>query len=483
MTVGISKILVCGTGLAFEFIMARLSNDLPKAIDITAIEIKSPNDTDILYGTVTSPDAYGNHLKAGLSEPELVTLSSTAFSYGTRYKNWGNSTDWVQCFQLPFPIRNGIQFHHFLTSSNLALEPFMPGAIAGRAGRFAHPPPDPNIILSRAEYGYQLDPTELSKLLKSKSDATRINRKQCQSIKVETGPKGIEEISTSDGEVLMADLYIDATGPNSILLSELGSTFESDRNLTCLHGSYTAPGTGGPLRIVTATQFGYTAITPLQKSNLTMHVCVPEDLAEVIQTIKNPGLARINFSTGQRNQAWIKNCVGIGHSIAMVEPLSPAPNSLLYRDIERLVSLIPTSNLMHVEAREYNRRFREDFEHVHMFNHGLLLNDVNHNGRYWKDSNNLRLSAKLSRRIEQFANRGLCVSYDLEPFNEQDWVIQHFGMGRRPQSFDRSLREMNPNQIANSVHKMKKSIDELVLKMPPHDRYIENMKRYLEKRK
>ena len=168
MTANIDHILVCGSGLAFEFVLARMANALSDTIKLTALEIPDPVENDAIYGTTTTPAAYRFFLDSGLDEPELITRSSTGFSFGTQYKNWGGRRHWVQGFQLPFPIWNGVPFHHFLSGSNQNLETFMPGAAAGRAGRFAHPPNDKNIILSRAEYGYQFDPFELAELLKNR---------------------------------------------------------------------------------------------------------------------------------------------------------------------------------------------------------------------------------------------------------------------------------------------------------------------------
>ncbi|MBU6299588.1 MAG: tryptophan 7-halogenase [Alphaproteobacteria bacterium] len=484
-TPSIERIAICGAGLAGHITAAALSRHLPRSIQITLVDCQDNADTDLFYGSVTGPSAYDFHLSAGLREPSLVLESDTAFSFGTRYVRWGgNDRSWMQCFHQPLPILDQVLFHHYLTQQNLdQLEPFLVSAVAARKGAFAHPPEQNAHPLSPAEYGYQFDPASYAELFAGATDKARVDVVASTISVVECGPNRIEAIRCADGRLLTADLYVDCTGPKALLLSRLASDFSGNRRLRAAVSRIPADQLGAPCRSLMAADFGWQADTPLKGSIMRHTIFVPEAEASALLAHGMAPAQTGEVTLGCYAQAWCGNCVGIGQAAAVFEPLTPAPIMLLQRDIERLLSLIPFSDEMSVERREYNRQYAEDCTHTELFNRALFETPGLPDTPYWRVARDEPIHEKLARKIELFENRGVHVAFDLEPFNQEDWTILHYGMGRRPARYDRVADQMPEGKIRNYLSNMRGAIENMVEAMPSHDAYMKNLTSYLMQQK
>jgi tryptophan halogenase len=481
----VEHILICGGGLAAHMTAAALSHQLPPSIRITLVETSEASGTDLFYGSVSSPTAYAFNLNSGLSEPNLLMESETAFSWGTKYVQWAEgSRSWIQCFQLPLPAVDGVLFHHYLAQQGIVqLERYLVGGAAARKGVFIHPPQKAGQagqqLLARAEYGYQLDPFSSAKLFKSSTLAPRVRRTSGTLAAVESNENGIASIRLTDGQSLQADLYVDCTGPEASLLSASASPFIGDRRLSAAMTKMPSSQLGPPIREIVPRPFGWRSQTPLQGSIAHLTIYDPSCEDEALSEHGGGAERSAEVTIGRRAEAWTGNCVAIGHAARVVEPLTPAPLMLLQGDIERLMSLIPFSREMSFERREFNRRFADDHENAELFTRALFETNGHPVGPYWQAARAEPLNEKLARKIELFEDRGYLVAYDLEPFHPEDWTILHYGMGRRASRYDRTADRAQPNQVQNYLSTLKREIDNLVDGLPSHAAYMAELKRYL----
>jgi tryptophan halogenase len=481
----VAHVAVCGSGLAAEMTTATLSHQLPPSIRITRVDTGDPAACDLFYGSVSSPSAYAFNLAAGLSEPRLLLESDTAFSWGTKYVRWaGGSRSWIQCFHLSPPIIDGVLFHHYLAKVGEAqLDHYLVSAAAAKKGAFMHPPQQKAAagqqVLARAEYGYQFDPAAYARLFRAATAGARIQRINAPVEEVQRGDKGISAIRLSNGQSLVADLYVDCTGSQASLLAGLDSPFLGSRRLHAAMSCRKAAQLGPPLREITPTDYGWHSVTPLQASLAQLTVSDPEAQAEALSAHGVTPERSAEVTIGRRAEAWSGNCVAIGHAARVVEPLTPAPLMLLERDIERLVSLIPFSAEMSVERREFNRRFAEDHEHAELFTRALFETDGLPDTPYWQAVRAEPVPEKLARKLQLFEDRGFPVSYDLEPFNDEDWIILHYGMGRRPARYDRTADRAQSEKIRDFLANFRREVDKAVEGMPSHATYLAELKQYL----
>jgi tryptophan halogenase len=464
----ISQLLVFGNTLAASMTVLALSKALPKNIKLLWVKPAIPCASDLLYGGISSPEAYQFNLQHGVTEPQLILDTDTTFTFGTRFNSWGiNNHSWMQCFHLPFTATSGVELHHFMTRHNAALGDFLISAQAAINGTFAHPPTDnPQSPLSRAEYGYHFDPIQWSAIFYKKIDKTRVNIINGNLASLKHSQDQIDSLQLDDGTKLQADLYIDCSGTSSQLLSKLNSDFVCQRTVQLSSETQPCAETGPAYRLVTGTEHGWQSVTPLRQKN---HI-VSLFESSVGSSLGDEQVGCQTFALGYRDKAWQGNCVAIGHAAYALEPVTPAPYILLKKDIERLLELIPVSHETQIETQEYNRRFHDDVTHAELF-HGALYaqqGDVGYG-----------VCEKLDRKLTQYLHRGILTNYDFEPFNQQDWAILHAGLGRIPERYDRMAEQVDFEKMQVNLDSVRRGIAHLASKMPPHHIYLNKLSMYL----
>jgi|GEM_PF-688410 len=510
------KIAIVGKGFAACMGALALAKQIPDNIELTFIHIPGSQPNDYLYGSISSPQAYQNNLMLGISEPELFLNTKSAFSFGTHYSNWGkDKLQWMQCFHLPFIAEQNVPFHHLLTKQQGNITDYLISAQAAKLGRFAHPPTEnTQSALSRAEYGYHFDVNEwsalfLSKLTtlskaeleskpahQSKQSHRKLNIIQADIKTVHTQnnthdsarDNEISYLELSDGQRIEASLFIDCTGPEAQLVSALNNEFDTHKYVMMNAKTEEVAQTGPSCRLVKGQvtkgqgqESIWQSLTPLQNKNLVLSLRLLESGAQShadSSTGSSKDRSTDSYSKtesaialGQRPQAWIGNCVAFGHSAYLLEPLTPAPYILLSLDIKRFSELIPIDNDMTMERKEYNRRYSDDVSHAKLFEDAFYINSECNT-----TENN---HAKLERKIQQFVYRGVLAKYDLEPFNDEDWIILHWGMNRIPQRYDKLADQLDAQSTGIKLANMKNGIAHLASQIPPHHLYIEKFLQYI----
>ncbi|GEA09892.1 tryptophan 7-halogenase [Alteromonas sp. KUL49] len=461
----VQRILIYGNTIAASYTALALDVALDTSIDIVLVEPKASACNDILYGGIAPPNFYDFHFKLGVSEPDLLLKTNTGFSFGTEYKSWGPSLrNWIQCYHLPFATDHGVDFHQLVNRLDLNMGEYLVSAVAAKHGVFAHPPTNnSNNALSRAEYGYHFNAQRLKALLREKLNHRRVNVMQATIVDVKTGEQHIKEVRLDNGSVVNAQLFIDCHGPDSPLLTALAGEFEHQHAKQYIHHVEQNRVIGAACRVAQATSNGYQVEWSLQ---VERHVI---ELAEQFDVGSPKHAWAKSITVGHRNCAWHGNCIGIGHSVCVAEPLTDAPMRLLHADILRLMELFPIDVDMAVERKEFNRRYQNDVESSLLFHQAFF--DYRTDGK--------TLATKLDRKISQYLHRGVLVSFDLELFNKEDWAVQHAGMGRTPMFHDRLVDELDLALVDEHFKQQKAGLRHLVSKMPTHADYLHKLLIYL----
>ena len=290
-------------------------------------------------------------------------------------------------------------------------------------------------------------------------------------------------LTLANGKQTSGSLYIDCTGPKAELISAIvpENTRTTSRELFAVQSFKPTDELGPAYRHVKSLPNGWQSTTPLKNGVEQLTALDIDEQNSLSAYSVNSNDKVFSISTGARTYAWLENCVAIGQSANTIEPLTPAPMMMLVADIQRLLELIPVTSDMQVEAKEYNRRYSADAEHTDLF-HGALYNSQQvPKTKFWQSAMQSFQSEKLTQKLQQFTHRGLLVNFDLEPFNEQDWLIMHLGMGRYPKHYDRLAEQISKTDVKSSLNKMKSTIEAVVSKMPPHAIYMEKLSQYLKR--
>ncbi len=481
-------IVIYGHSIAAFMSALAIDNSLADQVSLSLILPAEQTHSDILYGGTSSPDAYNFHLAMGISEPELFQQTHSSFSFGTHYKNWsGEEFDWVQAFSLPFTLEYGVDFHQVLLKHQQDLQAYLVGAQSVLHDKFAHPPQNqPASPLSRAEYSYNFDYQDYARFLLNKLKQKKIKLIQSDVLAAKVEDDHITSLQLNDNSCISADLFIDCSGADAKLMSALGSKKQvhSQINLSLLTNENDTQ--MKPCNRVSGDIDAWQSTLYLQNSSQVFQAVSTESTSVENKCSAN-SLVLISAEVGEQEQAWVGNCVAISLSAAVLEPFSNAPFRLLKLDVERLLELIPLSNNMAMEQKEYNRRYRSDVQHAKLFN--LALTDTRHFLRHdHATQNQIAASdldndtqALLDRKLEQYLHRGLMVTYDFEPFNTEDWIILHFGMQRVPKRLNSLCDNIdNPNVKQHLLH-TKNAIAAIVPKMPGCSLYTEKFLNYLKR--
>ena len=484
MTNPIGSIVIFGGGFAAHMTALALSARLPDHIALTLIDDERARDTDLFYGTVTSPSSYDFLLSMNLSEPELLLGTDTAFSLGTRFENWGeDNREWTQALYRPLPIQHGVKFIHYVKrclsgEEPLSLDPYIMSIQAANRGVFAHPPEGRNIPLATVEYGYHFSPGSWTALIRAKLEDSRINHIG-GNLEAQHRDNGrLISVELQDGQKITSDLFIDCTDQTN---SESGliKTWTQTRKICGFNYETPQDSLNGVVRMLSQTDYGWHAETPLR--GRTVHTVMYDEAdTKAAQAAHAAATAPASLVIGRSDSPWEGNVVKLGHKAGALEPLTPAPIMLLEADIERLIGLIPTSRDMNVESREYNRRFVQDYDHAALFHRALFAASPHGRSAYERAATSEPLAEALARKILQFESRGILVEYDYEPFSEQDWTLLHIGMGRNPKRYDPLTDRLGQQQINAMLDNMRRANTQMGEKMPPHDKYMSGLVKFLK---
>lgn len=473
----LKQILVYGSGLAAELTTIALAASVGQTAKI--IRVVPPNlpQDDVLFGGIAPPSTYEFLRTLGVTEPRLLLGSDTSFSFGTQFENWpAGQKSWVQSFQQPLAPLFGVPFHQYLIARDEPLAPYLIAAQAAQTGAFAHPPEDRRHPLSRAEYGYHFDPAHLTALLANHPAHQVTERINGTLRQVQTSGETITALTLGDGRDVSADLYIDCSGLDRAMIGAVPVAFLDEAQVRVTATASPGAPPPAPCRTITARPDGWTAVTPLLNGAQSLSVSLAD--APTDPSGPNDGTA-LDVKIGRLEQSWVGNCVALGHAATVAEPLSPAPMMLLERAIKRLLELIPHTDMMQVERREFNRRFENDADNAALFHRSLFTADDVPDQPYWREKYTSSTPAALDRKLSQYASRGVLVQYDHEPFNPEDWLVQHQGMGRTAKRHDVLVHRTPAAEVDQALGALRDAVKTTVQAMPPHPAYMAKFRDYL----
>ena len=464
----IRSIAILGGGLAAWMMAAYLTRHVPESVEITVYGKVTPIWSDALYGSQLPPEFYGFHASLDIDEPTLLRRTDAAFSYGTWFEHWGETkSDWIQAFHSPLKNLDGVPLSARIAQlPDKSLQDLLVSALAARAGRFAHPHQDPRHPLSRAEYGYLIDPHRLAELYKQ--TAKGVAHKVTGALEVVESGEQVYAVQLGDGTRLDADLFIDASGadrvmrPLSSAARSLSIGYTSEPNAALEHAATK----------VAATETSWTSdtVTRAARLKLTVSGSAPSQSKSEIKSVQ----------AGRTQTPWRGNYIAIGQAACTLEPLTVAPMRLLLSDVQRVAELFPVSTDMRIEAREYNRAAAEAQDNALIFHFAHMADLALPNAAYWTDAKAWS-HPNLERLLRQYSERGAHVLYDNALFHPADWAILHDGLRRKPRRADALASQGDPKLHAAQIQHMSKALQSIVQKMPPHQAYMTKLLDYLER--
>jgi tryptophan halogenase len=492
----IRKIVIVGGGTAGWMTAAGLVamlKGLPIAIEL----VESAEIGTVGVGEATVPHIRNYNARLGLDEADFMRKTQATYKLGIEFRDWGRKGE---AYVHPFgafghPI-GGAPFHqHWLRARKAgqadSIEAYSLPIMAGFAGKFAPPSPDPRSLGSTFNYAYQFDAGLYALYLRAYSEARGVVRTEGKIATVVQRPEDgfVTGVTLERGQTLEGDLFIDCSGFRGLLIEQaLKAGYEDwTRWLPCDRAAAVPcdsvePAT--PLTRATSDQAGWRWRIPLQHRVGNGYVyCssyISDDEAARVLLSKLDGEPQqdprfLRFVTGRRKTQWLKNVVAIGLSSGFLEPLESTSIHLIQVAITTLLELFPHRGFDPADQDEYNRVMDLEFERIRDF---LVLHyhaNQRDDSDFWNDRRAAPIPGSLAEKMALFRERGTVVCYKDGFFKEPSWLAVYLGQNIMPAGHDPLVEAVDPAQAARVMTELKAAVARTVEAMPEHETFLRSV--------
>ena len=436
------------------------------------------------------PALAGFHGRLGIPEDLLFKACKALPVAGQRLSNWSGATSafMLGYDQLP-PVGGGdLSFTQCWIKGRLKglrtpFENFSLGPAIARAGRIPVPAEGAGL---QAAFGYNLDAGAYSALLKHLVTGGGVESKAAAVADVAIDGDRIAAITLSDGERIEADLFVDASGPQSVLIGRMpGAQFESWReSLPCdrmIVASAKALQPYPAFSQISAFRQGWVGLFPLQDRTAVVAAYDSRETSdeEVLKSL--PILANVplggdvvvsDLNQGIRKRTWVGNCVAVGEAAFSLEPLDAAQLHTAHSCISHLMTLFPATTEIGREAEVYDEIIRRSAVNLRDFQMAHFKLNRRFDEPLWDRCRDSAPPATLQRKLDVFSARGRVPLYDDETFQEHGWESLFIGHDLIPQSYDPRVDSIPEQELIAQVHDRQQEVRALAEAMPSVEQLI-----------
>lgn len=493
----IRSLAIIGGGTAGWMAAAALSKSLAgMGLDLRLIE--SAHVDPIGVGEATVPPIMEFIRQLGIDESELVRQIKATYKLGIGYRDWTRDGHF---YFHPFgPVGPGIDnipFQAYWLKMHLAgkagrLEEYSIHTAAALGGRFARPVHAPNTPLNKLTYALHFDAGHFARYLRDFAQARGVRRSEghVRHVSLRGSDGFVDSVTLESGESISADLFIDCSGFQGLLIEGALHTGYEDwgRWLPCdraviVHSERSAP--PDPYTLVTARDAGWQWRIPLQHRDGNGYIYSGDFSADdaaralLLRNLSGRALsepAALRFRPGRRKVAWNRNVVALGLAAGFLEPLEATSIHLIQRGIAMLLRFFPDRDFAAADTERYNRIVEADFGRVRDF---LLLHygQTGRGGPFWQHCRDIPLTASLREKIELFRSHGRILREETDLFPVLSWLSVMIGQNIIPRRHDPLVDGLDPGRIQARLEELRCAVRECVDAMPSHGHFLESERR------
>jgi tryptophan halogenase len=488
----IRSIVIVGGGTAGWMAAAALSKSLAgMGVQLRLIESAQVNPVGV--GEATIPPIMNFIRQLGIDEGELVREIKATYKLGIGYREWTRAGHfYFHPFGPVGPGMGDIPFQAYWLKMLLEgkagrLEEYSIQAMAALRGRFARPVHAPNTPLNKLTYALHFDAGRFAQYLRGYAEARGVLRTEghVRQVSLRALDGFVESVTLESGESVSADLFIDCSGFQGLLIEGALHTGYQDWSqwLPCdramiVHSERSAP--PNPYTLVTAREAGWQWQIPLQHRDGNGYIYSGEfsgdDAARalLLRHLSGPGLSEpmaLRFRPGRRKAAWRRNVVALGLAAGFLEPLEATSIHLIQRGIAMLLKFFPDRDFAAADMERYNRMLEAEFGRVRDF---LLMHysQTERAGAFWQHCRDLPLTESLRERIELFRSHGRILREEAEVFPVLSWLSVMVGQNIVPHRHDPLVDTLDSSKIRLRLEELHAAVRESVDAMPPHWDFI-----------
>jgi tryptophan halogenase len=445
-------------------------------------------------GEATLPQMKDFNDFLGLDEVEFMKATQASFKLGIEFVNWGSEGNrYVHPFgTFGRPVGEAdffsywIRAHHAGTAASLFDYCFP--IVTALQNRFMLPNGDGSDVRNAFAYAYHLDAFLYARYLRGWAEARGIERIEGRIVAVEQdGESGdIAAVTLASGTRVAGDLFVDCSGFRSLLL---GATLDVDLEdwshwLPC-DSAQAVPSVRSadftPYTRSTRRKAGWQWRIPLQHRTGNGYVYSSTDISDdeaaatLLANLDGEALADprvLRFKAGKREQAWAKNCIGMGLAGGFLEPLESTSIYLVQMAIMHLLTLMPDSPAIDPALpAEFNRVMDVEYDRIRDF---LILHYIANepDAPLWKRVTAIDLPDTLAGKIERFRHRGHVQAYRDGLFGPPSWQAVFVGQGIEPRAADRLADVLPAATLDERLSKLARTIADAAATVPSHADFI-----------
>jgi tryptophan halogenase len=490
----LTRVVVLGRDADLWLCVNALSRALrPAGVTVVAIEL--PTRLQPSHVSATLPPLEALHAKLEINEPALIRATGGSFSFGQNivaptgagpnfFHAWGAYGTQVDGSAF-FPCWLKATRH----GSNIPLQNFSPTAVAALNGRMLLPDAA-TAAFGRTDYGYHLQTLAYVGFIKSVCARLGAEIYEARTVAAERDEMtGFITALLVDGSLrLEGQLFVDATGEDAVLIG--GSLevpceywhqyFGVDRILAARAPAFTSTPPFAEIRIGRA---GWTALHPNQVATGISHAyssdLVSDEAAlESATATSGAKLTDVCFRRVNpyiRSKVWEGNCVAVGGSACVLDPIHDVELHALQLGLVHLLSLFPVTGQFAVERAEYNRLMRSNYERVRDFQCAFYALSPPRDGEFWQQVRSQAVPSALGHKIATFRARAVIAPLEDETFFPDSWQALFIGLGVVPESWPPAIDTIAPRRLQEEFRRMLEFIKGKVREQPLHSGYLESL--------
>ncbi len=489
----IRSIAIIGGGTAGWMTAAALSKVLGRDYaSITLVESDAIGTVGVGEATIPQISIFNRML--GIEENDFIRRTKGSFKLGIQFVDWGKrGSKYFHPFGAYGVNMEGVSFHAFwlrLHQSGKSpwIDDYSIQAKAAEAGKFMRPVDAGNSPLSNITYAFHFDAGLYALYLREYAEAAGVVRREGKVTQVvQRSDDGfIEAVVMEDGSRVEADLFIDCSGFHGLLIEGTMKAGYVDWSkwLPC-NSAVAVPCESiaeiTPYTRSTARDAGWQWRIPLQHRTGNGYVYCSDYISDdeaastLLANLDGKPLADprfIKFTTGHRNQYWVKNCVAIGLSTGFMEPLESTSIWMIQTGIAKLLTMFPDKSFAPVDVQRYNRVLKTETEEIRDFivlHYKVTQRD---DSPFWNYVRTMDVPDRLQEKMDVFANAGRAFRENEELFNDTSWFAVMVGQGLIPRTYDPVANLISEEETTIRLDQIRGAVLNSADYMPRHTDFI-----------
>lgn len=487
------KVIIVGGGTAGWMTAAAIARFLGSVVSIRLVESAAIGTVGV--GEATIPHMRAFIARIGLDEAEFMRATNATYKLGIEFRDFGRAGERYMhpfgAFGVPLA---GVSFHHYWlrmarSGGAASIEDYSLPITAARAGRFAPPTAAGEGLTDSWSYAYHFDASRFAPLLRSKAEATGVQRTEGRIVAAARDPVSgnISSVTLASGEVIEGDLFIDCSGFISLLIGKMADDNWEDwsRWLPCDRAAAlpcrSPEGEIAPFTMAAAMPAGWRWRIPLQHRVgngyvfSSAHLSEDEACSAILSALEGEPLADprvLRFRAGRRRRSWIGNVVSIGLASGFLEPLESTSIHLTQMAITRLIELFPIDRVSPLDRDEFNRLVDYEYDRVRDF---LILHyhaTTRSDSAFWSEVRTTEVPDSLQSKLELWRESGRVEHYGEGLFLEPSWISVYLGQGIVPAGYDQRADHPSDERLGRALADLRAELARRAAAMPSHRAYL-----------